>query len=182
MAINIGSVEQMVQDRLPWATDLVLIERLRVEQTYLLQTHYDKPDGDAVDATEDEAGYRPLENMLFADMTAYNLVCRKIMEVQGGDGTAGSKGGAKILKKAEAKPVSAEFMQVKGDDGTMVTVKTKEYLQKLLAQICQRSMALDISNPMCDNQNYDDFVPFKFVDTFPWDDDTKIDETETPIT
>lgn len=182
MAINIGTVFEMVQDKLPWilSTDSAWIERIRVEMTYLLQTHYGKPDGDATDATEDESGYKPLENMLFSDMVAYNLICTQIMKVQGGDGT--TAGGAKILKKAEAKPVSAEFMQVKGDDGTLITVPTAKFIEKLLMQICQRSMALNIANPMCDKQFFDDFVPFKFVDTFPWDDGTAIDETETPIT
>lgn len=142
----IQSVQIMVKNRLAYLTVAqdTIIDQFRVEACYLLQTESEKADADV----ETEAGYKPLFNMLFADMVAYWLVKRKVIQNLAGDGTT-SGTAAKTLKKAKADVVEAEFVVVKASDGALIQMETTEFLLDLLKDICAKSLALDIFNPLC---------------------------------
>lgn len=143
----ISSVAQMVRDRLPYLVDNVdnnaLIERMRVQQTYLMQNSSGKSDVDV----ELEASYRAIENMLFSMMVTYQLIYTKAMLTMAGNGT--SAGAPKILKKAKADVMETEWVVTKASDGTLVQIATSEFLADLLKEICGISHMIGWANPLC---------------------------------
>lgn len=146
----ISSVSVMVKDVLPYLTDDALIERIRVQMTYLLQPQLNKTDLEV----EDEANYTAMQNMLFAQMVAYHLLHTKAIETMAGDGT-NSGSASKTLKKAKADVVETEFVVTKASDGALIQVETVVLMQQIKSFICSYSGVLKISNPLCyDPKNY----------------------------
>lgn len=145
MAIH--SVREMVHDRLPYTSPVsydAVIERTRIKMVYLMQSQTGKSDADV----EPEANYKPLENILFADMVSYQLVKSKAILTMAGDGSS-SSGGAKIVKKAKADVTEAEFIVTKAEDGSLIQISTKDFLADLLAEICATGHALGYQVPWC---------------------------------
>jgi hypothetical protein len=143
----IPSVKIMVNDRLPYTAPSsfdVVIERIRVQMTYLMQGQTKKADVDV----EVEANYRALENMLFASMVSYQLVKSKVVLNMAGDGTTAGTA-AKTLKRAKADVTEAEFIIVKADDGAVIQMRTDLFLEQLLMEICTTGRTLGYSVPWC---------------------------------
>ncbi len=144
----IGSVNQMVKDRLPFLDNASfddLIERKRIEVVYLMQSQSGKTDGADV---ETEANYTALQNMLFSAMIAWYQIKAKIMSNMGGTGS-GDSGGAKVIKKAKADVVEVEYMLTKASDGSIISMETSAFLSDLQKEICDYSRTLNWVNPLC---------------------------------
>lgn len=152
----IQSVNQMVKNRLTFLTGTsdVIIEQFRVEACYLLQEESEKADVDV----ETEAGYVPVFNMMFADMIAYWMIARKAIETMAGNGTT-TTGGAKVIKKAKADVVEAEFMIVKASDGALIQIDTTQLMVNFLEGVCSKALVLDIFNPLCYDPKLYDTIP-----------------------
>ena len=160
----IRSVTNIVRGKLPFLTDAddVTAEAYRVEMCYLLQTETGKTDGEV----ETEANYKSLENMLFADMVAYNMGQDQVAKVTGGSNGAAPTN--KVLKRAKADVVETEFQIVKSSDGASFAIPTKEWFSSLLKDICDKSRALEISNPMCwKDKEYTPDISFITGEDFP---------------
>lgn len=159
----IASVKQMVNDRLPYTTPTafdVVIERTRVQMTYLLQEQTEKSNADV----EAEANYTALQNMLFAAMVSFQMVKSKVMLTMAGDGTTGPQN--KILKKAKADVVEAEFMTVKSADGSLIQMETTKFLEILLQEVCSLSGQLNYYLAWC-GQELDVIPAFIVGDDYP---------------
>jgi hypothetical protein len=144
----IASVLQMVHDRLPFTAPIAnddVIERTRIQMTYLMQPQTEKSDS----GVETESNYTPLQNMLFAAMVAYQLVKSQTMLILAGNGTT-STGGAKIITKAKADVVEADFEIPKAIDGAMLGMATNDWLSLLLDEICKMGWSLGYRVPWCD--------------------------------
>lgn len=143
----IASVKIMVNDRLPYTAPNsfdVVIERTRVQMTYLMQSQTGKSDGDV----EPEASYRALENILFAAMVSYQLVKSKVILNMAGDGTTAGTA-AKTLKRAKADVTEAEFIVVKSEDGALIQMRTDLFLEQMLMEICTLGRTLNYNVPWC---------------------------------
>lgn len=143
----IAPVLTMVHQRLPFTSPSAndaTIESIRVQMTYLMQPQTKKIDAEV----EDELNYTPRENMLFAAMTAYQLVKSQVMLVLAGNGTTIS-GGAKILTKGKADVVEAEFSVAKSIDGSILGMTTTDWLDILLKEICAMGQMLGYNVPWC---------------------------------
>lgn len=144
----IPSVKQMVLNRLPYLVDnggtTTLIDQFRIEATYFLQNQFKKEDADV----ENEATYKPLQNMLFADMITYWLIERKVIQTQAGDGTSAGTA-AKTLKRAKADVTEVEFVTIKAADGALITMTTVDFMASLLRDICSKAKVLGIYHPFC---------------------------------
>lgn len=125
------------------STNDTLIERMRVKMTYLMQNQTGKADNQV----EPEANYKPLENILFADMVCYQLVKTKAIQNMAGNGT--TAGGTKILKRAKADVTEAEFVITKAEDGSLIQIDTTTFLKDLLAEICAEAQVLNYNVPWC---------------------------------
>ncbi len=144
----IASVLTMVHQRLPFTSDAsndATIDSIRIQMCYLMQSQTLKDNA----SVELEASYSPLENMLFAAMTCYQMVLNKTMLNIAGNGTTGSTGGAKILTKAKADVTEAEFTISKAIDGALLQMPTSEYLAALLAEICAMGRNLNYNVIWC---------------------------------
>lgn len=144
----IGTVNQMVKDRLPYLSDVAndpLIERKRIEVVYIMQNQSGKDDA----SVELEASYKAVENIVFAAMIAWYLLQNKIMTTMAGTGAAGSVGGAKILSKAKADVTEADFILVKAEDGAMIQMKTTDYLDLIKNDVCSLTRVVGWINPIC---------------------------------
>lgn len=155
----IRSVVDIVKADLPWlgVADDANIEAKRIEMTYLLQNQTGKSDADV----EGEANYKALENMLFADMTAYHLAAAKAIENMEGNssGTVSAGSGNKTLTKSKADVVEAEFTVIKASDGGRLIFNAETFMKNKLKDICDKSRALNIQNPMCYDPDSYDIIP-----------------------
>jgi len=140
----------MVKDRLPYLSDPSndpIIERQRVMICYLIQSETGK--SDAADV-ETESNYTAYQNMLIAAMVCYQLLKNKIVLNMAGDGTSGSSGGgSKVLKRAKADVVEAEFQIIKASDGSSFLMASDAFMADLLLEICGMARKLSYSIPWC---------------------------------
>lgn len=158
----IGSVNQMVHDRLPFTSPAgndAIIERWRVQMCYLMQDQTQKSDA----AVETEIGYKALENMLFAGMVAYQLINNKIVLTLAGNGVSGG-GGAKILTKGKADVVEAEFTVSKAIDGAMLQMDTETFLDRLCLELSGMAQGMGYRVPFCNCMTTDVRPPFIVVE------------------
>ena len=143
----IATVLVMVHQRLPFtepAANDTIIESIRVQMTYLMQNQTLKIDAEV----EAELNYKPLQNMLFAAMTSYQMVKNKVILTMAGNGTT-ITGGAKILNKAKADVTEASFEVTKAIDGALLQMSTEDFLNKLLMEICAMAQTLGYNCPWC---------------------------------
>lgn len=160
----IGSVKEMVNDRLPYTAPSsfdAVIERTRIQMAYLMQSQTGKSDADV----ETESNYKALENMLFAAMVSYQMVKFKAIESVAGNGTTAGTA-AKTLKKAKADVTEAEFVVVKASDGAMIQIETSVFLENLLMEICTMGRTMSYTVPWC-NIPLDEIPPFIVGADFP---------------
>lgn len=143
----IASVKVMVNDRLPFtapSANDVIIERFRVQMTYLMQSQSLKDDL----TVEVEAGYSALQNILFASMVCYEMISKEIMLTVAGNGTTAGTA-AKTLKTAKADVVETEFQIVKASDGALLQMSSDLFLAKLLREICSMAQSIGWNCPFC---------------------------------
>jgi len=166
----VSSVAQQVRDGLPFledaAEDNALIERKRVEMTYLMQDQTGKTAAEV----ELEAEYSNLENMMFAEMVKYVIAKIRVTEnMEGSSAEGGAAPGARSLKKAKADVVESEFQIIKASDGSRFQMLTKDWFALCRQQICSYSSVLNYSNPLCFDDDGDtaNITPFIKGDDFP---------------
>lgn len=153
-------ITTLVKHRLPFlhADYDAKIESFKTESFYFLQKYFGKDDNDV----ETESTYKPLERMLVADLTAYNLIVSKAIEMTGGNGSTAPA--TKTIKRAKADVVETEFMNIKASDGTFIQLETGSLLQEIRRALCDKAAALGIGLPMCSLATADTAaLPFIFV-------------------
>ena len=159
----LAPINDLVKNRLPFATDIdAKIEDFKTESFYYFQPYLLKTDMQV----EMEGDYTPLERMMIADYTAYQLLVRKAVEGAGGTSGSGSGSGAKQLKKAKADVVETEFGYAKADEGSAILLKTDQLIADLKQSICDKAKAINLKQglainlPFCDCEEYDVVPPF----------------------
>ncbi len=116
-----------------------LIDDFTVDVFSELKSPLEKAD----DQYLDEDFYTPAEISLAADMVAVNLLTRKILLNQEGDGSDGSAGAAgKVLKRAKAGEAEAEFMLLKGSEGSRLLMEGSALLNTLKQSANRKAHAL----------------------------------------
>jgi hypothetical protein len=142
------SVDQMVKDMLPYLNNVSftpVIERNRIVVVYLMQSQTGKNDVEV----EAESNYTGIQNILFSKMTVYEMIKSKSIQTLGGDGTTGSSGGSKILKRAKADVTEAEFVVVKSADGSLIQMSVTDYMTLLVTEVCALARSLSYTVYYC---------------------------------
>lgn len=145
------SVKEIVNQKLYFIADTPafdqLIETYQHEQMYYLNTYlFISPDNIPTEI-ENETSWEGMNRLLLAEITAYQLILNKVIKTTGGAEGDKPGAGARMLKKGEAKPVSAEFEYAKAEDGRTVAMKMEKLLPELKANICRFSQAVNIILP-----------------------------------
>lgn len=151
----LAPVLQLIKNRLPYLHSSYdpTIEQFITESYYFLQSYLNKLDADV----EVEASYRPLERMLVADLTAYQLIKRKAIETSAGTETQAPA--AKMIKRAKADVVETEFMTIKASDGTFIQLDTVKLIAEITRDMCAKAEALGIGLPYCPLPTASDVIP-----------------------
>lgn len=125
------------------------IDDFRIEQSYYLSTYVTLSiSGDPTDAEiEDEANWTGKNKILLANVTAYQLLVKKIVETIGGSESSSTGSGTKMIKSAKADVVEAEFEYAKADDGRTLAMKVTSLISTLENEICRMSQALGFYLP-----------------------------------
>jgi len=142
------TVVEMVRNRLPFLTagDTVdeMINDYKQDVYYYLQPWSRILD----DVVEDDSSYTGLKRVLVAEITAYNIVTRKIMVEMGGvNGSEASAG--KRLKKAKADVVEAEFEYAKANDGGVLATDMNSLATELRNNVWNYAIGLGWYLPDC---------------------------------
>lgn len=142
LAFNINT---LVYKKLPFLVEssdtTELIELFKIDAISLVAEQL--PHSDPFD----ETAHSKLETTFLAELTAMELLKRKILENTGGSAGADSSSN-RIIKKTKADVVEAEFEIVK--PGVNLTETASMIAGDLKKSICQKASILDISLPMCE--------------------------------
>lgn len=157
----IGSINDMVHQRLSYlnnTTDNTIIDSWTIQQFYFLQGQTEKSDADV----ETESNYKPIQKMLFAALVSYKMLLKRITENMAGSAGSSVVTPGKVIKKAKADVVEAEFEVPKAKDGVFLQLDASELLDQLKAEVCSISYMLHYTIPeICDNYPIDVIPPFK---------------------
>lgn len=157
----IASINEMVHQRLSClnnTTDNTLIDSITIQQFYFMQGQTLKTDADV----ETESNYKPLEKILFAALVSYNMLKKRIMENMAGSGGSSTVTPGKIVKKAKADVVEAEFEIPKASDGIFLNMNATQVLAELVKEICSTAYMLHYCIPeICEEYPADVIPPFK---------------------
>jgi len=165
------TIDEMVKNRLAFIpqTDWVTsIDDFRIEQSYYLSQFIEIGDGSEA-VIEDESNWTGMNKILLAEITSYQLLKKEMVEVVGGEGEDGENitpgSGSKMIKKAKADVVEAEFEYSKSEDGRTLAVKAKELLFELKNSVCRYSISMGIHLPgYCPEEDVNPQPPFIIVE------------------
>lgn len=137
---------QLVKQRLAFLgdTDDTMVTNFIEEQRYLLQSAF----GFDNTQVDDEAEYSAIQKMLIADLSAIEIIDRRIIQnMEGTEGAAAT--GSKRLKKGVADVVEAEFSYLKASDGTALLMQAEQVHANLKEKACGRAGQLGIKLAFC---------------------------------
>lgn len=141
------TIPELVCSRLPWLSpvnDLDAITTVLDMQFVLLQAYTKKTD----DELDNPSSYTRLEQILFAELTAYYMLLQRVAGTGGGvDGQAPVVN--KTLTKTKADVVEAEFTIVKASDGGQLMIKTETLLGEIKSAACSIARELKYRIPLC---------------------------------
>lgn len=142
------SVLEIVKKELPYLTsnDDVDISTSICLSQWELQVYLNKEDIDV----ETESSYTNRENILVGYFTAYNMICQKVLLNMEGNIETGTSTSNKVLKRAKADAVEAEFTVGKASDGTQLLMTAESIKNGLAKKTCQIAASLNITLPMCE--------------------------------
>lgn len=145
------TILQMVYNRLPFLTvteaNSELIADFKQDVYYYLQPWTRITD----ELVEDDDTYTGLKRILVAEMTALNIVTRKVLIEMGGE-NGGAASGGKRLRKGKADVVEAEFEYAKASEGGAMITDMNSLLTELKTNRCNYARALGYSLPDCNNK------------------------------
>ena len=147
----------MIYNRLPFLAvstgNSTLIADFVQDTFYYLQP-WTKIDDSVV---EDENSYRGLKRILVAELTAYNILMRKVLiNIAGENGSITSA--AKHLKMGKADVVEAQFEYAKAGDGNELIMEAAKLVTEIKSGFCKYAVALGYYLPDC---------PYKMPVTLP---------------
>lgn len=156
------SIPELVCSRLPWLSperDLDKITTVLDTQFVLLQEWTKKEDAEV----DNPNSYTKVQQLLFAELTAYQLLQQKAAANVGGtDGAAPAVN--KVLTKTKADVVEAEFTIVKASDGGSLTMNASALLGEIKTAACNIARQLGYRLPLCRSASATDgtasFLPF----------------------
>ncbi len=160
------SVEDIIKQKLSfvpqtgWETK---IETYKHEQMYYLNEFLIISETGDETVIEDEANWIGMKRLLLAEITTYQLIINKVISTTGGAAGETTGSGSKMIKKAKADVVDAEFEYAKADDGRTIAMKTEALLPELKANVCRYAKTLNINLPGYCPEERGDLPPFQIV-------------------
>jgi hypothetical protein len=128
-------------------TVLNKVDTAKWSSFYSLQPYLLKSDTEV----EDETKYTNLEKILVAAYTAYQLLFTKAITTLAGDAETGESSNNKLLTKAKADVVEAEFSPIKSADGANISLTGEKLMANLKKKVCDTAMSLNIVLPLCED-------------------------------
>lgn len=160
----IATINQLVHERLTYlnsGSDNTVIDSKITQEFYFLQSQTEKTD----DEVEIESNYKPLQKMLIASLVSWRMLSKRITENMAGSGGSSTVTPGKIVKKAKADVVEAEFEIPKADDGIFLGMSASALLDQLAKEVCSFAAMLHYYIPeVCDQPIVDIIPPFKVYD------------------
>lgn len=147
----LGTIEELVRVELPYlANDIPTNNNIGVFKTnryYFMQSYYLTPDV----SVEDDSYYTGNKRILVALLVAYDMLNKKAIENSGGSSASGTGSGSgnRVVKKATADVVEAEFETTKASDGVTIQLDTKTILGELQKRICSLAYSMKIRLDIC---------------------------------